>query len=551
MLGHCASLSSPLFGALSSARVLSRTPFVRKYTPWSVEKEPHVLPKVSDIIKEDEIHKILRDTKPLASDKGRIRSILDKAKDRATLKLVKTECKSEYVQGLDLDEVATLLNIDPEKNPDLMQELYNTALQIKRQVYGNRIVLFAPLYLSNYCINSCTYCAFRGPNIDLHRAKLSREEIIAEAQAIQRVGHKRVLVLCGESPKYTFDDFLDSLNLVKSVRTPPHGEFRRINVEIPSLSVSDFRRLKATNCVGTYTLFQETYHRPSYHKFHPYGPKADYDNRVLTFDRAQIAKVDDVGIGALFGLYDHRFEVLAMFQQAAHLEKTYGAGPHTISIPRMQPALNAPTSAAPPYPVDDAHFKQLVATIRCAVPYTGMILSTRESPSMRKQLLQMGVSQMSAGSRTEVGSYHKGDDVSGDENLVNRATQQNKQKEKREKDSDGQFTLMDERPAREVIADLLQDGYIPSWCTACYRMGRTGEAFMAIAKRGDISNFCHPNSLLTLREYLEDYASPEVKKIGEKVIERELANIPDAERRESTENKLTQIETTPTRDLYF
>jgi len=334
---------------------------------------------------------------------------------------------------------------------------------------------------------------------------------------------------------------------VKTVKTPPHGEFRRINVEIPSLSVSDFRRLKDTNCVGTYTLFQETYHQPSYKKFHPYGPKADYANRILTFDRAQIAKVDDVGIGALFGLYDHRFEVLAMFQHAEHLEKTYGAGPHTISIPRLQPAQNAPTSHNPPYLVNDAHFKKLVATIRCAVPYTGMILSTRESVPMRRELLQMGVSQMSAGSRTEVGSYHKGDEVASNENLVNRATSS----EKPAKQAEGQFTLSDERPAREVIADLLKTGYIPSWCTACYRMGRTGEAFMAIAKKGDISNFCHPNSLLTLREYLEDYATPEVKRIGEKVIEKEMFNIPDPERRDSTKEKLDQIATTETRDLYF
>eukprot|EP00123_Amoebidium_parasiticum_P015765 comp23136_c1_seq4/m.37333 comp23136_c1_seq4/g.37333 ORF comp23136_c1_seq4/g.37333 comp23136_c1_seq4/m.37333 type:complete len:358 (-) comp23136_c1_seq4:91-1164(-) len=324
--------------------------------------------------------------------------------------------------------------------------------------------------------------------------------------ALEKQGHRRLLLLTGEHPKYTFDQFLEAIETVASVQTEPCGNIRRINVEIPALSVSDMKRLKATDKVGTYTMFQETYHLPSFKKFHPAGPKSDYGHRLLTMDRAMRGGLDDVGIGALFGLYDYRFEVLAMLMHANHLESEYGAGPHTISVPRMRPADGAETSVSPPYPVDDENFKKLVAIIRCAVPYTGMILSTRESPEMRRHLLEVGMSQMSAGSRTDVGSYHREGTEETERNLSKLA---------------GQFALFDHRPAGDIVHSLLEEGYVPSWCTACYRKGRTGEAFMKIAKKGNIHNFCHPNSLLTLQEYLNDYASPATKKLGEEVIARE------------------------------
>lgn len=333
--------------------------------------------------------------------------------------------------------------------------------------------------------------------------------------------------------QYSFDDFLDALHTVANVRTEPCGNIRRINVEIPALSVSDLRRLKATDHVGTYTLFQETYHPEAFKKFHPYGPKSNYEHRLQTMDRAQIAKVDDVGIGALFGLHDYRFECLAMLQHAHHLDLTYQAGPHTISIPRIRPADEAPDAISPPHPVDDENFAKLVAVLRCAVPYTGMILSTRESPEMRARLLRLGISQMSAGSRTEVGSYHKekfGHQAMVENNMV------------------GQFSLLDERNLDQVVKDLMAEGFIPSFCTACYRKGRTGAEFMAIAKKGNIHNFCHPNALLTLQEYLQDYATDETKKIGEHVIdvERETIHGPT----KALDRKMKRI-LAGERDLYF
>jgi len=344
--------------------------------------------------------------------------------------------------------------------------------------------------------------------VALQRSALTDAELAEEVASLERQGHRRLLVLTGEHPKYTFDQFLHAIDVIGSVRTEPCGSIRRINVEIPTLSVSDMRRLKATDKVGTFTLFQETYHRQTFKQMHVSGPKSDYDHRLLTQDRAMRAGLDDVGIGTLFGLFDYRFEVLAMLMHSMHLEKEYGAGPHTISVPRMRPADGSELSIAPPYSVDDANFKKLVAIIRIAVPYTGMILSTRESPEMRAELLKVGMSQMSAGSKTDVGAYHRDDTTVTEENLGNLA---------------GQFSLMDHRPAADVVKDLMQNGYVPSWCTACYRKGRTGEHFMKIAKAGNIHSFCHPNSILTLQEYLNDYGNEEMKKIGDELIKKEMS----------------------------
>lgn len=523
---------------------------VRSMGAWSKELEPHILPRAQDIVHPALIEDAIEATKSAARDPIRVEEILQNAIDRALLKkgndmavIPSADPQHEYVQGLTLEEAATLLNLDPKTQPELMNSLYKTALSIKERIYGNRIVLFAPLYLSNWCVNQCTYCAFRGKNKHIPRSMLTRDQVIAEVEALERMGHRRLLMLTGEHPKYTFDDFLDAIDTVANVRTEPCGSIRRINVEIPALSVSDMRRLKATDHVGTYTLFQETYHPEAFKRFHPSGPKSDYEHRLQTMDRAQIASVDDVGIGALFGLHDYRFECLAMLEHAQHLDRTYNAGPHTISIPRIRPADQAPDALAPPHPVDDENFAKLVAVLRCAVPYTGMILSTRESPEMRARLLHLGISQMSAGSKTDVGSYTKGDvgkelEVWGSEN----------EGKGEQKDLTGQFSLLDERPLDQVVHQLLEDGFVPSFCTACYRLGRTGEEFMAIAKKGNIHKFCHPNALLTLQEYLEDYAPPKTKELGENVVVKERATITGPTK--ALDKKLKKVKEGE-RDLYF
>uniref|UniRef100_A0A0G4HKJ3 Biotin and thiamin synthesis-associated domain-containing protein n=1 Tax=Chromera velia CCMP2878 TaxID=1169474 RepID=A0A0G4HKJ3_9ALVE len=503
----------------------------RRGAAWSVEREKgQVYKDANKIIDHEKIFKALESTKHLAQDKGRVREILEAAKERSFLKDFETEGKthvSEYVQGLTLEEMATLLHVPPESE-DLIQEIYDVALHIKERIYGNRIVLFAPLYIANYCVNSCTYCAFRASNKDIARSALTDDQIRSQVATLERQGHRRLLVLTGEHPKYTFDQFLNALQVISDVRTEPCGSIRRVNVEIPSLSLSDMRRLKATDKVGTYTLFQETYHLPTFRQMHPTGPKGNYPNRVLTHDRAMRAGLDDVGVGVLFGLYDYKFECLALLQHAEHLEREYNAGPHTISVPRLRPAMGSDVASAPPFAVDDAHFKKLVAILRIAVPYTGMILSTRESPEMREHLLKVGMSQMSAGSSTEVGGYHRQDSEETREALSDLSKQADLPtssaaagKEEGGGKLGGQFQLEDNRTTSEIVRDLLERGYVPSWCTACYRKGRTGEHFMKIAKAGNIHNFCHPNSLLTLKEWLMDYADPETKGIGERVIKAE------------------------------
>ncbi|MBW2974809.1 [FeFe] hydrogenase H-cluster radical SAM maturase HydG [Candidatus Woesearchaeota archaeon] len=462
------------------------------------------------IIDEEKINRVLEDNKNPSEEK--VRSVLKKALE---------------LKGLNLDDCACLLNID-SKDKALLDELFSTAFSIKKSIYGKRLVLFAPLYISNHCSNDCLYCGFRKSNKEMKRKILTDDEIRQEVEILEKQGHKRILMLMGEDfQRYSFDDFLSALSTAYSVRSNK-GEIRRINVEIPPLSVEEFRRLKQAK-IGTFTMFQETYHKETYHKMHPSGKKSDYLWRLEAMDRAQEAGIDDVGIGVLFGLYDYRFEVLALLMHAQHLDKKFGTGPHTISIPRIEPAQNAPAANSPPHPVDDTDFKKLVAVIRCSVPYTGMILSTRESPEMRQEVFHLGVSQVSAGSKTNPGGYNEA-----------RINPEDKE----------QFALSDTRPTPIVIKDMMLKGLIPSFCTGCYRKGRTGKDFMDLAKPGLIQNLCQPNALLTLQEYLEDYADKESKEIGEELIKKEAEKISNEKIRELFYEKLKRVKNGE-RDLYF
>ncbi len=460
-------------------------------------------------------------------DENKIHSILEKKQNPDIQEVKDVLNKAKELKGLTLEEIATLLTIE---NQDLLEELYDTALYVKREIYGNRLVLFAPLYVSNYCSNNCLYCGFRADNKEIVRRSLSLDEIKEETLAILEQGHKRILMLMGENHQNcTFDYFLEAIDAVYSVKDSKNSSIRRINIEIAPLKDEEFHKLKDVK-IGTYTVFQETYHRETYKKMHPSGKKADYDWRIDTMDRALANGMHDVGIGTLFGLYDYKFEVLAMIEHAKHLDEKFNVGPHTISIPRVNPAKNAPASLEIPHKVTDEQFKKLVAVIRCAVPYTGMILSTREPISLRTKLFELGVSQISAGSRTNPGGYKQAFAI--------------------DPDDEGQFHLNDSRSSGEVIKDVLQHGFIPSFCTACYRLGRVGEDFMDQAKPGLIKLFCHPNGLTTLKEYLVDYADEETKIIGNELIERELANIPNEKVREKTKDYLKRIEEGE-RDLYL
>ena len=407
--------------------------------------------------------------------------------------------KSRELHGLSMDEVACLSFVD---QPELLQEIFSTAKQIKEEIYGTRLVLFAPLYVSNRCANECTYCAFRATNTTLKRRTLTQEEIAEETRILLRQGHKRVLVVSGEAlPPQGFQYILESIATVYDTRIGP-GEIRRVNVNLAPQSIERFRQLKQAG-IGTFQLFQETYHRPTYAAVHLKGTKRDYDWRTTAFDRAMKAGIDDVGMGVLFGLYDWRFEILAMMQHFRHLEQEFGVGPHTISFPRMEPAVGSDLASRPPHPVSDADFLKMIAIMRLAVPYTGMIMSTRETAEARRATLAVGISQISAGSRTDPGGYKDSEsDVNG-----------------------GQFQLGDHRSVEEVVSDVVSMGYLPSFCTACYRTGRTGQDFMDLAKPGEIKYHCHPNALATFQEYLCDYASTQAKAAGEKLISIELQHM--------------------------
>ncbi len=447
----------------------------------------------------------------------------EQTNEQQTKKIIEKALK---LKGLEQEETAVLLQCN---DASLIKKMLAAAKEVKERIYGNRIVLFAPLYLSNYCANNCLYCDFRASNAELERKALSMKELSEEIEILEKKGHKRLLLVAGEHSDYTGIDYITQAVRTVYETKAGRGEIRRVNVNTAPFSVKEFQQLKEAG-IGTYQSFQETYHLETYRKMHLSGKKADCEWRLTAMDRAQEAGIDDVGIGVLFGLHDYKFEVLALMQHAQHLEEKFGVGPHTISVPRIEPALNAPASLQPPATVSDEEFKKLVAVIRLSVPYTGMILSTRENASFRNELFNYGISQISAGSRTNPGGYA--------------------QKEKRHFPESEQFSLGDTRELEEVVAEVMKQGFAPSFCTGCYRSGRTGKEFMKLAKPGDIQNFCAPNSLFTLKEYLLDYASEETKKIGEALIEREVEKIEDARVKESTKRKLEKIEEGE-RDVYM
>ncbi len=430
-----------------------------------------------------------------------IDSILEKAK----------ECK-----GLNHREASVLLACD---NREKIEEMYSLAQQIKQDFYGNRIVMFAPLYLSNYCINGCVYCPYHISNKHIARKKLTQEEIKREVIALQDMGHKRLALEAGEDPKNNpIEYILESIKTIYSIKHK-NGAIRRVNVNIAATSVEEYRMLKDAG-IGTYILFQETYHKESYEKLHPYGPKSNYAYHTEAMDRAMEGGIDDVGLGVLFGLEMYRYEFAGLLMHAEHLEAAHGVGPHTISVPRIKRADDIEPTAFDKG-IDDETFAKICALIRICVPYTGMIISTRESQAVREKVLKLGVSQISGASRTSVGGYCD---------------------EEPEEENSEQFDVSDKRTLDEVVKWLMELGCIPSFCTACYREGRTGDRFMSLCKSGQIQNCCQPNALMTLKEYLMDYASEDTKRIGEALIQAELENIPKEKVKEICKENLAKIE---------
>lgn len=424
--------------------------------------------------------------------------------------------KAKLCKGLTHREASALLACTL---PDKVQAIFELAEKVKKEFYGNRIVLFAPLYLSNYCINSCVYCPYHRQNKHMSRKKLTQEEIAKEVIALQDMGHKRLAIESGEDPVMApIEYILESIRTIYSINLR-NGAIRRVNVNIAATTVDNYRKLKTAN-IGTYILFQETYNKESYEKLHPAGPKHDYAYHTEAMDRAMEGGIDDVGLGVLFGLDSYRYEFAALLMHAEHLEAVHGVGPHTISVPRVKRAEDIDPNAFD-NGIDDGIFAKICACIRLAVPYTGMIISTRESPAVREKVIRLGISQISGASRTSVGGYVEPEP---------------------EEDSTNQFYVSDQRTLDEVVNWLMRDGFIPSFCTACYRKGRTGDRFMSICKKGEIQNCCHPNALMTLKEYLEDYASPETKELGNALITRELDNISNAGIREITLRNLKSIE---------
>ena len=423
--------------------------------------------------------------------------------------------KAEERKGLSHREASVLLACEiPEK----VEKMYALAEQIKKDFYGNRIVMFAPLYLSNYCVNGCVYCPYHLKNKTIPRKKLTQEEVRREVIALQDMGHKRLAIEAGEHPVYNpIEYILECIETIYSIKHK-NGAIRRVNVNIAATTVENYRKLKEAG-IGTYILFQETYHKESYLKLHPTGPKHDYDYHTEAMDRAMEGGIDDVGLGVLFGLELYKYEFAGLLMHAEHLEAVHGVGPHTISVPRIKRADDIDPDVFD-NGISDEIFAKLCALIRISVPYTGMIISTRESQAVRERVIRLGVSQISGASRTSVGGYSE---------------------EERPHDTE-QFDVSDQRTLDEVVRWLMEMGYIPSFCTACYREGRTGDRFMTLLKAGEIQNCCHPNALMTLKEFLMDYASEETKKIGEALIQAELNNIPKERVREICASHLEKIQ---------
>ncbi len=461
-------------------------------------------------------------------DDGEVRESIDSARTlvRDGAEIDRILAKALSCAGLTHREAAVLLEIDDDET---LEKMYAIAREVKERIYGKRIVLFAPLYLSSYCVNNCKYCGYRCAN-KIGRHQLSQEELRAEIRALEAMGHKRLLLEVGEDDEKCPIDYV--LECIKTIYAEKfkNGSIRRVNVDIAATTEENYRKLKEA-AIGTYLLFQETYHKPTYLALHS-GPKQDYEWHTEAMDRAVRGGIDDVGIGPLYGLYEYHYETVALLMHAEHLEAITGVGPHTISFPRLLPAEGVSYEDFP-HVVNDRDFKKLVAVIRLAVPYTGMILSTRERAEFRKELLEIGISQMSAGSCVGVGGYAR--QITVDDQGI---------------EEKPQFNLADHRKPADVIKGLVQDGYVPSYCTACYREGRTGDRFMPLAKSGQIGNFCLPNALLTFEEYLTDYGDEDLRSMGQEMISREILNVPNEKRRAKAVDYLSRIRAGE-RDLRF
>ena len=459
--------------------------------------------QAGDFINHEEILATLTEARTLAQDPALVRGLLDKA--------------AGYV-GLTHREAAVLLEV---QDPLILAEVFGLARKIKEHIYGRRIVMFAPLYLADYCVNQCSYCGYNHDNC-IPRRKLNATQLEAEVRELERMGHKRLALEAGEDPvNVPIDYIIDCIHTIYDLKFE-NGAIRRVNVNIAATTVEDYRRLKDA-AIGTYVLFQETYHKPTYRAVHKGGPKRNYEYHTEAHDRAMQGGIEDVGLGVLYGLYDWKYDTVGMLMHAEHLEAALGVGPHTLSIPRIRSAAGM---AAKDYPnlVSDTDFRKVVAVLRLAVPYTGMLLSTREPQGYRDELITLGISQMSAGSCTGVGGYADENKLIGGEEAV------------------PQFEPEDHRSPTDFLKSLLRDGYIPSFCTACYREGRTGDRFMQLVKSGQIANCCQPNALMTLKEYLEDYAAPDTKQKGEALIARELLRIPNEKVRAIAAKHLTEMQ---------
>lgn len=468
----------------------------------------------ASFINDIKIRQALEQGKKSSEDETYVLSLIEKASTGA---------------GLSHEETSVLLHIT---DPILLEKLYETAKKVKETIYGKRIVLFAPLYVSNYCVNQCVYCGYKQENTETHRKKLNKDELIQEIRVLQNLGHKRLTIEAGEDPVHApIEYILDCIDTIYSMKFD-NGSIRRVNINIAATTIENYRKLHEAN-IGTYILFQETYHKETYEKLHPKGPKHNYDYHTTAMDRAMLGGIDDVGVGVLYGLYDYKYDTVAMMLHKEHLEDTFGVGPHTISIPRLKAAEGVSLKNYP-HLIDDETFKKLTAIIRLSVPYTGLILSTREGPGFREEVMALGVSQISSGSCTGVGGYTtEYEDPTSTASL-----------------NTSQFEVEDLRSPMEILKNLCESGYIPSYCTACYASGRTGDRFMRLAKSGQINNVCLPNALMTLKEYLIDYGDSETQEVGNQLIEDSLKDIKSEKVRKLTEEQLEKIHTGE-RNLYL